>query len=191
MRFLVYGRDGSAFGDGPDELHEAHQAYMDGWLPSMIARGPTLSSDGAEHTGSVHVIEADDAGTARRFASEEPYARAGWYDDVSVTPLLPGVPGTMWDRPAPTDGRPASFVRVSWAPRPLEDPDTASVLAGCGPEWLFNGLVLSDDLTTSTGFAGTIDLGPVEAREQLPRWLDDPAAAEVEIHRWQRGGRNQ
>ncbi len=189
MRFLVYGRDGSAFDSGPDDLHEAHQAYMDGWSAELIARGPTLSADGSEHTGSVHVIEVADADVAHRFAFEEPYARAGWYADVAVTALLPGVQGTMWDRPVPAANPPASFVRVSWSPRPLEDADTASVLAGCGPEWLFNGLVLSDGLDSSTGFAGTIDLGPVEAREQLPRWVDD--AAEIEIHRWQRGGRNQ
>ena len=188
MRFLVYGRDGSAFGDGPDDLHEAHQAYMDGWSAELIARGPTLSPDGTEHTGSVHVIEVADSGVAHRFAFQEPYAQAGWYDDITVAALLPGVRGTMWDRPGPAN-LPASFVRVSWSPRPLEDPDTASVLAGCGQDWLFNGLVLSDDLASSTGFAGTIDLGPVEAMEQLPRWVDD--GAEVETHRWQRGGRSQ
>src|SRR5437868_2196856 len=88
MLYLVYGRDGDQFDVGPDadDRHEAHQTYMDGWLPRLIARGPTLSADGEQHTGSVHVVEVDSLSAARRFASEEPYARTGWQPEVSVHP---------------------------------------------------------------------------------------------------------
>src|SRR5262245_47572195 len=76
VRFIVYGRDGDAFDYGPSDRHEAHQAYMDAWLSHLIARGPTLSPDGEDHTGSVHVIEVDNADIARGFAVRT--VRAGW-----------------------------------------------------------------------------------------------------------------
>ena len=175
MRFLVYGRDGDAFGYGPDDLHEEHQAYMDGWLPRLIARGPTLSPDGAGHTGSVHVVEADDANMAHEFAFQEPYARAGWYAEVSVWPMLPLVAGTMWDRPVPAPEQPASFVLARWAPQPL---DAVEVHAA---GWLFAGMLLSEDLLSTQGFAGAIDLPPGQVGQSLP--------GEVRTHRWERGGR--
>ncbi len=194
MRFLVYGRDGHAFDFGPSDRHEAHQAYMDRWLSHLIGRGPTLSPDGSDHTGSVHVIEVADADTARGFAFQEPYAQAGWYADVSVHPMLPGVAGTMWDRPVPDTGHPASFVRATWPFQSLEDLDVSSLNQGLTestPEWLFAGLVLTDDLACSSGFAGAIDLSPDEAIDQLRKLVIDTVGpnAEIEVHRWRRGGR--
>jgi uncharacterized protein YciI len=190
MRFLVHGRDGSAFDYGHSDRHKAHQAYMDAWSSHLIARGPTLTPDGEDHTGSVHVIEVENADIAGSFAFREPYAQAGWYADVSVTPMLPSVEGTMWDRPVPPASQPSSFLRATWSPRPLED--VASLhrrLAESNPNWLFAGLMLSDDLESSSGFAGSIDLSPAEAGDRLRTALDMPPA-DLEIHRWARGGRS-
>jgi hypothetical protein len=178
MRFLVYGRDGAAFDYEPSERDEEHQAYMDGWLPRLIARGPTLSPDGADHTGSVHVIEADDANMARRFAVQDPYARAGWYAEVSVWPMLPLLAGTMWDQPVPARNQPAAFVLARWAARPADEVQVDAT------GWLFAGMLLSDDPLFSVGFAGTVDLAPGEAARLLRG-----CPGEVEVHRWERGGR--
>lgn len=178
MLFLVYGRDGDAFDYEPSDRDEAHQAYMDGWLPRMIGRGPTLSPDGEDHTGSVHVIDADDLATARAFASDEPYASAGWYEQVSVWPMRPMVDGTMWDRPRPADGQVSSFVLATWPARPV---DEVHIVAA---DWLFAGTLWSDDLLATVGFAGAVDLSPAEAVKLAHDW---PGA--VEVHRWQRGGR--
>lgn len=190
MRFLVYGRDGIAFDYGPSDRHEAHQAYMDAWSSHLIARGPTLSPDGEDHTGSVHVIEVENADIARGFAFREPYAQAGWYADVSVTPMLASVDGTMWDRPVPPADQPSSFVRATWSPRPLDD--VASLhrrLSESSPDWLFAGLMLSDDQASSSGFAGSVDLSPAETGDRLRAALD-MSPADLEIHRWSRGGRS-
>jgi uncharacterized protein len=186
VRFIVYGRDGSAFDYGPNDRHEAHQAYMDAWLSHLIARGPTLSSDGEDHTGSVHVIEVDNADIARGFAYREPYAQAGWYAEVSVTPMVPAVDGTMWDHPRPAGDQVSSFLRASWPARPLED--VASVrrrLAESNPPWLFAGLLLTDDQESTSGMAAAVDLSPSDATDQLRACLD---FEEVEVHRWTRGG---
>ena len=178
MLFLVYGRDGAAFDFGPNDRHEAHQAYMDGWLPRMIGRGPTLSPDAASHTGSVHVIDADDLATARRFAFEEPYASAGWYTEVSVWPMRSVVEGTMWDRPRPADDQPSSFLLATWLARPIDD------VAVRRADWLFAGTLWTGDLLSTVGFAGASDLAPSAAAELAREW---PGA--VEVHRWERGGR--
>lgn len=177
MRFLVYGRDGEKFDYGPNDLDEAHQSYMDGWLPVMIGRGPTLSPDGADHTGSVHVIDVDDIVVARRFAVEEPYASAGWYAEVSVWPMRSLTEGTMWDRPQPAESQASSFVLVSWAARPIDEARFATL------PWLFGGLLL-DENAAGVGVAGALDLAPGAARELL---RDLPGA--VQVHRWARGGR--
>lgn len=192
MLFLVHGRDSALFDVGPDaeERHEAHQAYMDGWLPRLVARGPTLSADGEQHTGSVHVVEVDDLATARTFAGNEPYARTGWQVDVSVHPLLAGVTGSMWDRPRPDPERPAAFVRASWAPRPRaadELTELAGRLGASAPPWLFAGLQLTDTGDHSAGFAGSIDLDPAQLKQVTHNLLG--AQVEVEVHRWRRGGR--
>ncbi len=181
MRFLVYGRDDATFDFGPNDRHEAHQAYLDGWLPRLVARGPTLSPDGTQHTGSVHVVEVDDAETAHAFAFDEPYARAGWYAEIVVLPMSPLVDGTMWDRPTPAPERAASFVLARWPGRPVGD------LRVAAPDWLFAGMLLGTEPGTTIGFAGSVDLPPAEVAEQLRASL--PEGAQVEVHRWQRGGR--
>lgn len=178
MRFLVFGRDGAAFGHGQDQLDEAHQSYMDGWLPRMIGRGPTLSPDGEEHTGSVHVIDVDDIVLARGFAVEEPYARAGWYAEVSVWPMRSLAEGTMWDRPRPSTAQVSSFALVRWEVRPIDE-----VRIGTLP-WLFGGLLLDEYHTGSVGVAGAFDRAPGDVVELLGGLPGD-----VEVHRWQRGGR--
>ena len=43
------------------EQTEAHWSYMDGYADRMIARGPTLTDDGAAATGSLHIIDLPDA----------------------------------------------------------------------------------------------------------------------------------
>ena len=187
MHFLIHGVDAPRFGsdDGPVDRDEEHQSYMDGWLARMIARGPTLSPDGEEHTGSVHVLDLADLDTARRFAAEEPYARAGWYADVRVYPFRPLLEGTMWDRPPAPPGRPSSLVLASWAPRPVTD-DLARRLAGAA--WLFAGLLLTEAGDASVGFAGAVDLAPGAAAPVSGELLG--AGLTVEVQRWRRGGRD-
>ncbi|HEY2698427.1 MAG TPA: YciI family protein [Pseudonocardiaceae bacterium] len=178
MLFLVYGRDGDEFGSESSGRDEAHQAYMDGWLPRMIGRGPTLSPDGEDHTGSVHVIDADDLAVARAFAADEPYASAGWYAEVSVWPMRPVLDGTMWDRPRPAGDQVSSFVLATWSARPIDEVHIEPA------DWLFAGELLSDDLRSSVGFAAAIDLPPEEV---LQSFSDCPGA--IEVHCWERGGR--
>jgi uncharacterized protein len=180
MDFLVIGHDGPTFGIADRDVDEEHQTYMEGWLPRLLARGPLLSAHGEEHRGSIHVVEAEDLRAARVFATAEPYAAEGWYDQVTVTTYLPLVPGTMWDRPRPPRGTRSSFVRATGAPRRHSG-------ARLGDTWVFGGILL-DEAGDDMGVAGALDLPEPEAEAAVRRLFPD---AEVSAQRWRRGGRDQ
>jgi uncharacterized protein YciI len=195
VQFLVYGQDGAEFDYGPNELHDAHQAYMDAWSAELVARGPTLCPDGSQHTGSVHVASLADLQEARRFATEEPYARSGWYAQVSVVPLRECVEGTMWDRPTPGPEVASSFVIAAWEPvafeRQLLDYLRRELGRTGRRPWLFGGLLTSEDLNEVNGFVAAIDLAPSEAERQITALLAQTSVPEaaIEAQRWMRGGR--
>jgi len=195
MGFLIHGRDSAEFGDDEDARHEVHQTYMDQWASQLVARGPTESADGSRHTGSVHVLDTPDPQTAQKFAYDEPYARAGWYSDITVWPFESVIEGTMWDHPAPSGDPESSFALASWVPSPrtddLVDTIRARLTTGDVPHWSFIGLLLNDHSTDIVGLAGSADL-PAPA---TTTWLQQQLAAlpliltNLEVHRWRRGGR--
>jgi hypothetical protein len=76
------------------------QSFMDGYGEAMIARGPTLTPDRTSWTGSMHMVDLPDAHTARVFAFQEPYYRAGVYGQVLVRRWHSVLGRTMWDYPA-------------------------------------------------------------------------------------------
>jgi uncharacterized protein YciI len=169
VHVLVLGRDGPQFVHEEHPLHEEHQAYMDRWQPRLLARGPLLSPDGDEHQGSVHVVRVDDPHMGHAFAFEEPFAAAGWYAAVTVTPYLPLTDGTMWDRPRAPRGTRSSFVTATSTP------------GGTYDDWVFAGSLLDADGLV-VGFAGALDLTEHEAAARVPG---------AEVSRWRRGGRDQ
>ncbi len=82
--YLVFAKDAEGVGEGLMRLAPAHWDYIDGFAPALIARGPLLSQGGSEHRGSIHVLKAENAHAAERFAKEEPYYLAGFYSNVNV-----------------------------------------------------------------------------------------------------------
>jgi len=98
MDYLIYGR---AALEGADQdspaLDEAHWSFMDAFADRMTARGPTLSADRAAWTGSLHVVDLDDAAAARAFAVDEPYQRAGLFREHLIRRFDNRLGRTMWD----------------------------------------------------------------------------------------------
>src|SRR6516225_3016670 len=108
MPFYVYGQDRPGAQAEMEALAEAHWSYLDRFADRLILRGPTLSDDGAEHTGSVHVVDLADRASTERFAAEEPYQLAGLYRQITIAgavvllqrgpaegPLTPGAPNAL------------------------------------------------------------------------------------------------
>jgi uncharacterized protein YciI len=194
MRFLVHGVDGPGVDDRLESLAEEHWSYLDDYADRLVARGPTLTADGSEHTGSVHVIDVDDLEAARRFAFHEPYYRFGVYSSVTLARFqsLPG--GSMWDPDARRDDRASTLARFTWpSAQPAFDDELDDELAraAVADVLVFGGYVLTDDGRASTGLVLALDLDPdSDALDRLVFGLSAAdASVTIQLQRWQRGGR--
>ena len=87
MHFIISCIDKA---DGGLELRkanrDAHLAYLKAHADQVVAAGPTLSDDGESMTGSCLIMAFTDAAAAQAFCDGDPYAQAGVFDSISVTP---------------------------------------------------------------------------------------------------------
>lgn len=67
------------------ENRPAHLDFIAEAGERVLLAGPLLNEAG-EPKGSLLIIEADNADAARTFAESDPYARAGLFDNVEITP---------------------------------------------------------------------------------------------------------
>ncbi|MFE0525950.1 YciI family protein [Micromonospora parva] len=180
MEFLCYHRDRSGSLALRYELGERHWAYMDGFEPELIARGPTLADDDTP-TGSLHLVDLPNPAAARAFAFDEPNYQAGVYRDVLLRRWRNSLGRTMWDFPGGPTGGSRYFVLG------LGEGPAADLAVPAGQDDLIAyGPLLSDDGTTWVGTAVLIvALDPAEARAVLTQ----ERYATIEVHRWTFGGR--
>ncbi len=73
---------------------EAHLAYLDTFLGSILLAGPTLAEDGQTPTGSLIVIDLPDQAAIDAFCANDPYAKAGLFQRVEVS---------LWRKTLPKD----------------------------------------------------------------------------------------
>ena len=181
MEFFCYHRDRPGSAALRDELLEEHRSYMDRYAAQMIARGPTLASDGDTPTGSVHIIDVPDSAAARAFAFDEPNYQAGAYRDVLLRRWRNTLRRTMWDFPGGGAGGNRYLVLG------LGTGQAADIAVPPGREDLIAfGPLLSDNGTTWLGTAVLIraaDPGTAGAILTSGRYAD------IEVHNWQFGGR--
>lgn len=84
--------------DHPDRLalrlatRPAHLAYLEPRLGQVVTAGPLLADDGETSIGGLLIIEAEDRAAAERFATEDPYAKAGLFRSVTVRPWRRVIP---------------------------------------------------------------------------------------------------
>jgi hypothetical protein len=181
MEFFCYHRDRPGSTTLRDELLEQHWSYMDQYQGEMIARGPTLNGDGETPTGSVHVVGLPDPAVARAFAFDEPNYQAGVYRDVLLRRWSNLLGRTMWDFP----GGPAGGNR--YLVLGLGVGQTADLVVPPGrDELIAYGPLLSDDGTT---WLGTAVLLRAPDPDKACAILTPGDYADIEVHRWQFGGR--
>lgn len=196
MEYFIYCRDKPGSGALREELVEDHWAFMDRYADEMIARGPTLTSDGEEATGSMHIVDLPDGDAAHVFAFDEPNYKAGVYDKVLVRRWSNTLGRTMWEFAGSTDGYSRFLIiahgRSGAARDTLHrehldylDQGYRDRLIACGP-------LLSDDGAHWRGTAIMAELPDRAAAEALI--AQDPYARaglyeRVEVHDWQFGGR--
>jgi uncharacterized protein YciI len=188
MPFYVYGQDRPGAVAEMEALAEAHWSYMDRFAGRLILRGPTLSGDGTEHTGSVHVVDLADRASAERFATEEPYWRAGLYRNLTTARTV-----VLHHREL-AGGLPAAaayaLVTGQWSARPGH---------GIGPglrprpdrRVSFVAVLMDDEQARTTGIVVVARAFPEEAagivQPVADRLCGEPVA--LTTQRWERGGR--
>lgn len=179
MEFLCYHRDRPGSMALRDELREQHWSYMDRYAQHMIARGPTLTSDGDTATGSLHIVDLPDPTAARAFAFDEPNYQAGVYRDVLLRRWRNTLGRTMWDFPGgPTEGNRYLVLGLGAGPAADLNPNHDELIA--------YGPLLSDDATAWLGTAALVRAPDPNAARAI---LTTDRYADIEVHNWQFGGR--
>jgi len=64
----------------------AHLAYLESLGDRLFAAGPLLTDDGQGMVGSLLIVECADTAAAQDFAANDPYAKAGLFDNVTIRP---------------------------------------------------------------------------------------------------------
>jgi uncharacterized protein YciI len=92
MNFVLYCVDKADHGHVRAENRPAHIEYLKNNLERIVIAGPLTSEDGEAPIGSVLIIEAEDRAAAEAFAAGDPYAKAGLFESVTVTPFRKVLP---------------------------------------------------------------------------------------------------
>jgi uncharacterized protein YciI len=163
------------------ELQEEHWSYMDRFAAQLVARGPTLSSDGQTATGSVHIINLAHASAARAFAFEEPNYQGGVYRDVLMRRWRNTLGRTMWDFPGGGTGGNRYLVLGlgTGEAADLAVPRNRDDLIAYGPLLADNG----------SAWLGTAALLRATDANSARATLTADRYASIEVHNWQFGGR--
>ncbi len=68
------------------ETREKHLAHIANANVKVLLAGPHLDED-EKPAGSLIIIDAEDMTAAEKFAAEDPYAKAGLFARVDITPF--------------------------------------------------------------------------------------------------------
>ncbi|WP_434587431.1 YciI family protein [Streptomyces sp. A5-4] len=181
MEFFCYHRDRPGSLPLRNELLEEHWSYMDRYAAEMIARGPTLTSDGDAPTGSVHILDLPDPAAARAFVFDEPGYQAGTYRDVMLRRWRNTLGRTMWDFSGGRTGGSRYLVLG------LGEGEAADLPVPADQDGLIAyGPLLSDDGDTWLGTAALVRAPDADTARAV---LTPDRYADIEVHNWQFGGR--
>ena len=190
--YLLYCRDKPDTAETLERLTDAHWSFMDGYADRLQARGPSLSDDGEEHTGSLHIVRLATPEETDVFAYREPFYAGGVYQDVMIRRWENLLGRTMWEFETKSDD--PMFLILAHAGVPMAGFAEAhrSFAAAHRARTVVYGSMLALDDSAWTGFAQILQMPSRAAVEKLI--AEDPviassAIARCEIHRWCVGGR--
>lgn len=80
--------------------NEAHLAYIERVLDTVLVAGPLYGRDGREIVGSLYVLDVKSVEAAQAFIEADPFFAAGVWADIQYFPHLPAaggwIGGTIW-----------------------------------------------------------------------------------------------
>lgn len=86
MPFLIEATDKPDSFALRQSVRPDHLAYLAEKAPLLLVAGATWTEDGQTALSSVLVVDVDTREQAEEFAAADPYARAGLFADVRVSP---------------------------------------------------------------------------------------------------------
>lgn len=86
MLYMFYCVDKDGAAEVRTGNRAAHLAYLESHGDRLFAAGPLLSDDGAAMVGSLLVVDCADRAAAEDFAANDPYAKAGLFQSVTIRP---------------------------------------------------------------------------------------------------------
>ena len=86
MFFTITNLDKANSFDLRAATRETHLGYLDGIVVQLVLAGPLLNAEG-QSIGSLLVIDAPNREAAEAFAAADPYARAGLFQSVTISPF--------------------------------------------------------------------------------------------------------
>lgn len=179
MDFLFYCRDKPNVRSRLEQLAEEHWSFMDRFQDRLLVRGPTLSDDGQVHTGSLHIVRLADVAEMTEFAYQEPFYKAGCYDDVAVRRWYDQL-GRGMDVFQPNGDDPL-FLALGVGP---SSPD---ITTRYRDRFAVYGRTESLSGVHSTGFAAVLQAPDRDAANA--RLTDAFPDGAYDLHRWRVGGR--
>ncbi len=84
MIYVITCVDKPGHGALRKENRTAHLAYLRDAGDTLFTAGPTLTDDAATVTGSVIMVDLPDKQAAESFAANDPYAKAGLFESVTI-----------------------------------------------------------------------------------------------------------
>lgn len=84
--FVVYARDKPGALDVRLANRAAHLDWAARYADRIVLAGPLFEADGETFAGSMFVIDFDSEKEVRAWAREDPYARAGLFERVEISP---------------------------------------------------------------------------------------------------------
>ena len=92
MLFAVYCIDKPDHAEVRAANRQAHIAYLRDNLQTIRLAGPLLREDGTGMIGSLLLLDLPDGPAVEVFLREDPYARAGLFSEVRVSPFRQVLP---------------------------------------------------------------------------------------------------
>ena len=84
MLFMFFCNDKPGHEQLRLNTRQAHLDYLGGFKDGAVAVGPTLTDDGQHMNGSLLILDLPDRQAAEDFAANDPYAKAGLFESVTI-----------------------------------------------------------------------------------------------------------
>ncbi|NQV55281.1 MAG: YciI family protein [Rhodospirillales bacterium] len=90
MLYMIYGVDGPQGPTIRTQMRDAHFKYLEDNADIMVLGGATLADEDDARTGSVLIINVAGRAEADAFAENEPFRKAGLFENITVTRMRRG-----------------------------------------------------------------------------------------------------